>query len=506
MRKQYAYAIGFSLLAGCATTQFENIPLQSPSNNFDRRVIQTPDPKRPVIMMAFSGGGSRAAALSWAVLKELQDTQYAPAPASGSVSLVDDVALVSSVSGGSVTAAYFGLRGKDGLDDFYSNFLVPDNMKTLELEVANPLTWLTLMRNGEGRTAKIEQLLDDRLFAKRKFAELNAPGKPYVILNSSDMASGEVFSFTPKRFDDICSDFGQQAISSGVAASSAVPIATSPIALTNFSSSTCLSQKASAPGWIGEKLNNVMPKYIDLDKFKRARYANDLRHGNLGAGKTASTFRDIDYLYLVDGGVSDNLGVRSLLEAVSTPESAGSILFDINSGNINTLVVIVVNARSDSPSPIPTSSRRPGIFDMIRTVIDVPIDSNTAGVAAQQAAFDEQLEQSASMANGIEIKHLKGAPLFGNLLVFEIYIDFDQFQVQSEAQRILQGRVKGIGTSWTVNADERQWLYSAGCLLLLQHPNFQALAKELHMSPDYAIPGFAERHCLDPAHKPGVSQ
>ncbi len=60
-----------------------------------------------LLMLAFSGGGTRAAALSYSVLEELSKTQVGP-PA-GQHRLLDDVGLISSVSGGSFPAAYYAL-------------------------------------------------------------------------------------------------------------------------------------------------------------------------------------------------------------------------------------------------------------------------------------------------------------------------------------------------------------------------------------------------------------
>ena len=109
------------------------------------------------------------------------------------------------VSGGSVIAAHFALYGPTGLDRFAPDFLVPDNTRTLGLDAVNPITWLQLAITGSSRIDVVEELFDRQLFKGKTFYELNQPGRPYLILNATDMASGEVFAFTPKRFDDICS-------------------------------------------------------------------------------------------------------------------------------------------------------------------------------------------------------------------------------------------------------------------------------------------------------------
>jgi hypothetical protein len=66
-------------------------------------------PDHPFVVLTFSGGGSRAAALTASVTARLDGIIYAT-PA-GPRRLSQDIAIVSSVSGGSVYAAYLALNG-----------------------------------------------------------------------------------------------------------------------------------------------------------------------------------------------------------------------------------------------------------------------------------------------------------------------------------------------------------------------------------------------------------
>ena len=82
------------------------------------------------IATTFSGGGMRAAALSFGALKALSDTRltipqrYRSGTGETTVPLINEVDFASSVSGGSVTAAYWALYGpRDGLDSFRKRFL-----------------------------------------------------------------------------------------------------------------------------------------------------------------------------------------------------------------------------------------------------------------------------------------------------------------------------------------------------------------------------------------------
>ena len=74
-----------------------------------------------VFIVAFSGGGTRAAAMAYGVLEELRDTNIV---IEGRESrLLDEVTHISSVSGGSFTSAYYGLYGDRIFNDFEASIL-----------------------------------------------------------------------------------------------------------------------------------------------------------------------------------------------------------------------------------------------------------------------------------------------------------------------------------------------------------------------------------------------
>src|ERR1700757_3561212 len=372
MRTSHLLVAGALLFSACAPTRFENVPLQSGQANPERRSVAPASPDRPAILMTFSGGGSRAAALAEAVLRELAGTRYIAAD--GEHVLTEDVKLISSVSGGSVTAGWFGLHRNsshpDGeLESLRENFLTRDNMKELELEAVDPITWFRLTFGGFSRIGALEALLDERLFHQATLAELNQPGKPYILLNATDMAGGETFALVPRRFDDVCSKYDLLPIATAVSASAAFPILLTPVAFQDYSSG-CQGKLRNGEGVRGD-LSNPYTPYLNLAEYKDARYSNDLRHG-------PNPHRPIDYLYFLDGGLADNLGTRSLRSALIASYDDAQVLRAINDGKIRELVVIVVNARSDPPNKLYQQSQQPGLVGQIQAVTSVPIDANTA--------------------------------------------------------------------------------------------------------------------------------
>jgi hypothetical protein len=68
----------------------------------ERDQLGAVDPQRPVVVISFSGHGVRAAALGYVVLQLLKDAHYTVGGTTHR--LIDDVRVVSSVSGGSVVA------------------------------------------------------------------------------------------------------------------------------------------------------------------------------------------------------------------------------------------------------------------------------------------------------------------------------------------------------------------------------------------------------------------
>src|SRR4051794_33018478 len=128
MKPRVVVAVLLLSIAGCERL-YPNKPLPNKVRNdqlytyHDRSDRASSD---PLIIMSFSGGGMRAAALAYSVRDELAGYTYVAANGRRR-SLLDDVQIVSSTSGGSVTAAYFALHGdgnrQEQLRPFVKDFI-----------------------------------------------------------------------------------------------------------------------------------------------------------------------------------------------------------------------------------------------------------------------------------------------------------------------------------------------------------------------------------------------
>ena len=435
----------------------DNVQLQAGENNPERRTIGPPGPYRPAILMAFSGSGSRAAALAEAVLREMAATSYLATD--GRHVLTDDVKLISSVSGGSLTAAWFGLRRSsahpDGdLDGLRDGFLAQNNMPSLRIIGGDLITWL-----GHLTGSNFKDLLDTRLFHGARFADINQPYKPVIALNATDVASGDVFTFSPRRFDDICSTFDVLPASTAVAASAAFPVLRTPVGFRNFSDG-CTGRLRNGE-WIKVDLSNPYTPYLNLPEYRDARYSNDMRRG-------PNPFRSIRYLYFMNGSSADGLGIQSLRSAILAPYDDGSVLRAINEGGIRRLAIILVSAGSDQLSAI----------DDLPTIgaFDYGLVSSVSSANPQVVLSGLLSELAMATANTTSSAKFAGIDLYG------ITIDLDQIPADTAAHRELRDKTKTAPTAWTLTGPDLQAIETAGRLLLRRDPCYRALVADLHAS------------------------
>lgn len=284
------------LSVGCGTYLPMNRPLDpwDPETGYRARVIDQPsDSNELVLMLALSGGGTRAAAFAYGILEELADTRVEFDGAERS--LIDEVDGVAGVSGGSFVAAYLGLHGKGIFDQFEERFLRRNVQLQLILRLFWPFNWLKLLSPYWSRSDLAADYYDAAIFDHATFGDLQGKGGPFVSIHATDLITGSPFSFTQEQFDYLCSDLDPLPISRAVTASSAVPLLLSPVTLRNYSG--CAFEP---PDWVlrNRDFNEELDReYVNAQNL--LSYVDSRRR----------------YVHLVDGVLSDNLGVRGPFEA-----------------------------------------------------------------------------------------------------------------------------------------------------------------------------------------------
>ncbi|SEB19155.1 patatin-like phospholipase family protein [Variovorax sp. YR216] len=310
-----------------------------------------------LFLLTFSGGGTRAAAFSYGVLEELRRTNI---EVNGkSVNLLAEVDAIAGVSGGSFTALAYALYGDKLFAEYESRFLKRDVQGALTWRLLNPINWFALTSGLYGRSEMAADYYDEILFNGATFDDLMDKPTPITAVTGTDLSTGARFQFSQDHFDLLCSDVGKVRLARAAATSSAVPAVLSPVTYYNYGGSC----GTILPPWVSDVTRSGDPS--------RPAGRALLRYRDM------QSFQDSEnrpYLHVVDGGVSDNLGLRGLLEAFEELEASRAYQEQIGLRQLRRIVVVVVNSRSAPDTDWDRRSHPPGIVSQLFQSSSVPID------------------------------------------------------------------------------------------------------------------------------------
>lgn len=378
------------------------------------------------LVLTFSGGGTRAAAFSYGVLKELESLKVKHRLSDKETTMLDEVDLISSVSGGSFTAAYYGLYSKRIFTEFEQVFLKrPVQSSLLKYLLLSPSNWIRLAPSLYDRSDLASDFYEKTIFGKKRYRDMLRSG-PRIVINATDIASGNGFSFTKSNFIKLCSSMSDYPVGRAVVASSAVPVVFSPIVMKNYSDRCPVKQ----------------PKD---DTFK-------------------------PYLHLVDGGVVDNLGIRSLLHIVTeNGNNFWTLMKTYNMRNNNKVVFIVVNA-SDSIPPIIGQTRvapaTSATLGAVTTIQSRRYNQETLNLLKSRFPIWKSQVKKGRCA---EVK----SPTCGNIDFQMAELNFNQLPTAQAKELSL------LETSLELPPEKVDQLISAGRRLLRQSTIFQQLLKSM---------------------------
>ena len=130
-----------------------------------------------LVVLAFSGGGTRAAAFSYGVLEYLRKTVIV-APNGDKLRLLDAVDMITGVSGGSFTALAYGLYGEKLFTDYEQRFLKRDVQGELLARSLSPRYWGDYIGGTAGRSELAANYYDEILFNGATFGDLDKATAP----------------------------------------------------------------------------------------------------------------------------------------------------------------------------------------------------------------------------------------------------------------------------------------------------------------------------------------
>lgn len=385
--------------------------------------------------LAFSGGGTRAAALSYGVLKELRDTPL------GSGRLLDEVDTISSVSGGSFTAAYYGLHGDGIFEDYEEVFLRKDVEGALIKRVLNPFHWF----GSTGRTELAVQYYEESVFKGATFTDLKKAGGPLIVINASDLGYGVRFSFVQEYFNLLCSDLSTFPVSRAVTASSAVPVLFNPVVVQNY-----------------PDCGNEPPQWLEAAK---ARSVDNPEEELVVKG--LETYFDRDkrkYAHFVDGGITDNLGLRAVYEVTTLSGGAAEYLRKLHREPPRRVILIAVNASTDPEPDMDKTNVQPSLEETINAMSDIQLHRyNVATIELMQRSLK-------GWAKGLS---KPGQPIE----TYFIQLDFKDVPDQKRRRFLNQ-----TPTSFSLTDEQVDSLIETGGELLRNNPEFKRLLSDLSVS------------------------
>jgi len=382
-------------LSGCAYAHTERLTKYDLSRGyrFDSLPLSSSSPSRNseqlFVVLAFSGGGTRAAAMSYGVLAQLRQVKFHYDEATGAPvgcapadaprcramerSLLDEVDVISSVSGGSFTSAYYALYGDSIFNrqsTFQANFLYHRVQSDLVKQmVYYPKNWQRLQ-------SRIEIAADyyaQNIFGDVTFAALERRPRPYLILNATDASTGGRFEFSQEQFDLLCADLSRTPVARGVASSSAFPALLNSLTIDSFNAQGGCDYHV--PQWETDALRDTVRNPA---RYRRAQQQ--------------ARFRDParKHLHLLDGGLADNLGLRGIIKSMTSSDQPDDRLADgrrvqggwslnrrINLKPIKRVIVITVDSRTNHPKNWDSKAAGPGLVKVVDAAAGIPMGNFT---------------------------------------------------------------------------------------------------------------------------------
>jgi NTE family protein len=437
-----------SAIGGCAVYRPANVALRTWDGDYGYRQKRILD-ERPMgdilLLLAFSGGGTRAAALSYGVLQELRDSRVIVDGVEKR--LLDEVDLITSVSGGSFTSAYYGLNGDRIFSEFEPRFLRRNLQRRLLFQVLRPVNWLRTASTFFDRSELAVRLYDEEIFDHATFADLQNSGGPFIQINAADLAGGSRFTFFQPQFDLICSDLSKFEVARAVAASSAVPGLFTPITLRNYAGECGYP----TPAWLTDALANPRQS---TRRFRSAEVAASYLEGKR------------KYIHLLDGGIADNLGLRGPLENVMLVGGIRERFDQLGVARPSHIVVIVVNAEVHPEPKFSFTPASPSLAMMI---------SSVSGVQIYTYNFEtlELMRESLRNWEGDLRRDGNGAEV-------HTYVADVAFEALEDPKE--RAYFNELPTSFTLDDEQVDRLIEAGRRLLRESPDFKRLLAALQAS------------------------
>jgi len=464
-----ACLLAAAALAGCASRPInERIDQVDPRAGYRPHLLITKIPNNDhhtLFALSFSGGGTRAAAFSYGVLEELRRTEI---DVDGHRRrLLDEVDVITGVSGGSFTALAYALYGDRLFEEYEDRFLKRDVQGALVARSLNPAYWHKYIGGTAGRSELAEEYYDEILFENATFADLIAKPGPVAIATGTDLSTGSRLAFFQNDFDLLCSDLNKVHLSRAAATSSAVPVVLSPVTFNNYGG-TCGYQY---PPWVAAMTNPKNPVRPSGRALERYKEMQDFQKSE-----------ERPYIHLVDGGVSDNIGVRGVLEAIEELAASAKFRGEVGFGQYHRIVLMVVDSHSSPKTNWDRKELPPGMVVQLLQSAGVPIERysfetvETMKDIAEIWKWRRELKVDELRFQGMSKEEAEAQVPKVSLQVLDVSFS----QVKDPEQRAY---LMNLPTSFVLKPEEVDRLREAAGEIMRQSPDYESLVREFGGAP-----------------------
>ncbi len=415
-----------------------NEPLHSAAGNAEYRLLDVNrrgGAESALVLVALSGGGKRSAAFAFGVLRGMAKI---PVNIDGSDStLLDEIDLLAGVSGGSFPAAHFALYGKSSFDTFPDEFLYTDIESYVWGTFLLPWNWDWIFNPLVGTNDRMTWVYNKLMFHGATFADLYRRGRPQVSINATDISFGAPFGFLPQTFDVICSDLARLPIARAVAASNGLPILFGPVTLRNYRGPDCPLPSPLAPA-ASESAQNDLRRQALIENLSRY-----------------SDARRTPWIHLMDGGISDNLALRVLLNDM--------LLLDLNQDRfasgllpVRRLLIISVDGQSTPNPNWPRQRIVSGLGQVIAAVTSAQIGAyNTETLIAVDGTLDR-------LVNDLRKLRCRKAPVIRGYACGDVAGRVVRVSLSDYPNPATRARLVAIRTGLTLPREQVDALVAAG--------------------------------------------
>jgi NTE family protein len=327
----------------------------------------------------------------------------------------------------------------------------------------NPRYWGDFIGGSAGRSELAANYYDEILFNGATFGDLDRGTGPFIVASATDISTGSRVPFNQSVFNIMCSDLNAVRLARAASASSAVPVVLSTVTLNNYGGSC----KHEVPAWV------KMFTQSDNPPRPAARAIRELKEAQVLADGVKRP-----YVHLVDGGISDNVGMRGVLDALQLLEALHAAGIPTPLDHVKRIVVVVVNSLSSPPTKWDTTEKGPGVAEVLLQSTGVPIDHYSYEAVELLKDISARWDTARRLRDLAGCDVNKDAPVCAAIRVpqAKIYaIDVSFAALQDKAER---DYLNLQPTSFVLPPEAVDRLRAAAGTIISASPEFQRMVKE----------------------------